>query len=118
MSGRFDRFDLCPGGTYRMVLSFDNPAGSLGKTTATTDVIEANVLAVIPGVRVVQAVDFVTDDPRFAGTMTMTWKATMVEGGTRVDIIAENVTDAITADDHVARLDSSLQSLADYLRET
>ncbi len=101
-----------------MVLSFDNPAGSLGKTTATTDVIEANVLAVIPGVRVVQAVDFVTDDPRFAGTMTMTWKATMVEGGTRVDIIAENVTDAITADDHVARLDSSLQSLADYLRET
>ena len=63
------------------------------------------------------AVDFVGDDPRFAGTMTMTWESTMA-GRAKVDIIAENVTDAIFAEDHVARRDSSLENLADYLRKT
>jgi len=36
--------------------------------------------------RVVQAVDFVSDDPAFAGTMTMTWAVRAVDGGTRVQI--------------------------------
>ena len=40
--------------------------------------------------RVVQAVEFVSDDPTYAGTMTMTWEVTAVEEGTRVDIIADN----------------------------
>lgn len=40
----------------------------------------------VSGVHLVQAVDFVFDDPAHAGTMTMTWEATGVEGGTRVEI--------------------------------
>ena len=44
----------------------------------------------VPGVRVVQAVEFVSDDPTYAGAMTMTWEVTAVEEGTRVDIIADN----------------------------
>ncbi|HEX9467700.1 MAG TPA: hypothetical protein VGA11_04765 [Acidimicrobiia bacterium] len=38
--------------------------------------------------RVVQAVDFVSDDPAFAGTMTMTWAVRAVDGGTRVQTTA------------------------------
>src|SRR6266542_3419949 len=67
------------------------------------------------GVRVVQAVEFVSDDPAYAGTMTMTWEVTEVDGGTRVDIIADNVPDGIAADDHAAGLASSLRNLAEYL---
>jgi hypothetical protein len=46
---------------------------------------------IVPDVRDVQAVDFVSDDSVFAGTMTMTWEVTAVDGGTRVDITANDV---------------------------
>jgi hypothetical protein len=57
-------------------------------------------------------VDFVSDDPKFAGTMTMTWAVAAVDGGTRVDIIADDVSDGISADDHATGLASSLENLA------
>lgn len=115
MSGRFERFDLRPGGSYRLVLTYDDASGSPGKATADTDVVEARFVAIDPGVRVVQAVDFVSDDPAFAGTMTMTWEATAVAGGTRVVVTADDVPDGITAEDHAAGLTASLANLAGYL---
>jgi hypothetical protein len=63
----------------------------------------------------VQAVEFVSDDPAYAGTMTMTWEITEVDGATRVDIIAEGVPDGIAAENHAAGLASSLANLTKYL---
>jgi Activator of Hsp90 ATPase homolog 1-like protein len=63
----------------------------------------------------VQAVDFVSGDPAYAGTMTMTWEVTAAGAGTRVDIVAEDVPDGISAEDHAAGLASSLRNLATYL---
>ena len=57
-----------------------------GKSTSDSDVIEGRFIEIVPGVRIVQAVDFPSDDPLVAGTMTMTWSVIEVEGGTRVDI--------------------------------
>ena len=34
--------------------------------------------------------------------MTMTWEVTAVDAGTRVDIVAEDVPDGISAEDHAA----------------
>src|SRR5215207_1878290 len=115
MSGRFERFDLRPGGSYRMVLTYADASGSPGKATAGSDVVEARLVDVVPGTRVVQAVDFVSGDPAYAGTMTMTWEVTAVDGGTRVDITADEVPDGISAEDHAAGLASSLTNLADHL---
>ena len=70
---------------------------------------------IVPGVRVVQAVEFVSDDPAFHGSMSMTWEVTAVDGGTRVDITAADVPDGISAEDHAAGLRSSLDNLAAYL---
>ena len=64
-----------------------------------------------------QAVDFVSDDPAYAGTMTMTWKVTAVNAGACVDIVADDVPDGISAEDHAAGLDSSLTKLAAYLEQ-
>jgi hypothetical protein len=47
--------------------------------------------------------------------MTMTWEVTAIGGGTRVDIIAGDVPDGISAEDHAAGLASSLTKLAAYL---
>jgi len=71
----------------------------------------------VPGERVVQAVDFVSDDAAYAGTMTMTWAVTAVDAGTRVDIVAEDVPDGISAQDHAAGLASSLTNLAAYVEQ-
>ncbi|MFH8757614.1 SRPBCC domain-containing protein [Streptomyces atroolivaceus] len=114
MTGRFERFDARPGGSYRLVLTHSDASGSPGKATADSDIVEARFVDVVPGVQVVQAVDFVSEDPAYAGTMTMTWGVTAVEAGTRVDVVAEDVPDGISAEDHAAGLVSSLNNLAVY----
>jgi uncharacterized protein YndB with AHSA1/START domain len=115
MTARFERFDPRPGGSYRLVLTYADPGDSRGKSSAHSDIVEARYVDIVPNVRVVQAVDFVSDDPEFAGTMTMTWAAVAVDGGTRVDITADDVPDGISADDHATGLISSLENLAIYV---
>ncbi|CAL9415218.1 hypothetical protein SUDANB171_01734 [Streptomyces sp. enrichment culture] len=114
MTGRFERFDARPGGSYRLVLTYGDASGGHGKATADSDVVEARFVDIVPGVRVVQAIDFVSDDPANAGTMTMTWQVTAVEAGTRVDIVADNVPEGVSAEDHAEGLASSLANLAAY----
>ncbi|GAA3458075.1 hypothetical protein GCM10018963_00880 [Saccharothrix longispora] len=76
MTGRFDRFDARPGGSYRLVLTYADASAAPGKATADSDVVEARFVDVVPGARVVQAVEFESADPAYAGTMTMTWEVT------------------------------------------
>ncbi|MEX5257245.1 SRPBCC family protein [Kocuria arenosa] len=116
MSGRFERFDARPGGSYRMVLRYADASAAPGKATADSDVVDVRFVDLVPGVRVVQAVDFVSDDPAHSGTMTMTWELTRVEGGTRVDLRAEDVPAGISAEDHAAGLASSLANLSGWLQ--
>lgn len=65
--------------------------------------------------QVVQAVDFVSDDPAFDGTMTMTWRVAETVDGCIVSIRAEDVPTGISAESHSAGLNSSLENLASYL---
>lgn len=115
MTGRFERFDARPGGSYRMVLTYSDATGAPGKTTEDSDTVEARFVEIVPGERVVQEVDFVSDDPAHAGTMSMSWQVTEVERGTRVDIVAEGVPDGIPEADHAEGLASSLANLAAHL---
>jgi uncharacterized protein YndB with AHSA1/START domain len=117
MTGRFERFDARPGGSYRMVLTYSDASRAPGKATSDSDIVEARFVDVVPGERVVQAVDFVSDDPAYAGTMIMTWEVTASGAGTRVTIVAEDVPDGISAEDHAAGLASSLTNLAAYLEQ-
>jgi len=98
-----------------MVLTYEDGPGARGKSTADSDVVEVRFMDVVPGSRVVQAVDFVSDDPALAGTMTMTWQVTADERGTLVEIRADNVPDGISAQDHAEGMASSLEHLASYL---
>ena len=90
-------------------------SGAPGKATADSDVVNVRFTELVPSVRIVQAVDFASDDPAVAGTMTMTWELVVADDGTRVDIRAEHVPDGISAADHAAGLASSLANLAAYL---
>src|SRR5437588_1849023 len=115
MTGRFERFDARPGGSYRMVLTYADASTARGKATADSDIVEARIIDIVSGARVVQAVDFVSDEPRFAGTMTMIWEVTPVENGTHVEIRADNVPAGISAERHAARPASPPDNLAAVL---
>ena len=115
MSAAFERFDRRVGGSYRMVLTYEDTSDAPGKTTAGSDVVEARFTDIVPGERVVQAVEFVSDDPELAGTMTMTWTVTAVDGGTRVEFRADDVPPGISAEDHAEGMASSLENLAAHL---
>ena len=115
MSARFERFDARPGGSYRLVLTYVDASAARGKATADSDIVEARFVELVPGTRVVQAVDFVSDDPANAGTMSMTWELSRANTGTRVDIHADDVPSGISPEDHAAGLASSLANLAAHL---
>lgn len=115
MTGQFERFDARPGGSYRLVLAYTDSSAGSGKAYPGADIVEARFLEVVPNVRVVQAVDFVSDDRAFAGTMTMTWELSTERHGTRVEIRAEDVPSGISSEDHAAGMQSSLANLAAFV---
>jgi uncharacterized protein YndB with AHSA1/START domain len=115
MTGRMERFDPRPGGTYRMVLTYTDSTGAPGKSTENSDVVDARFVEIVPGVRVSYAVTFVSEDPAFGGTMTMTWEVADVDGRTRVDVAAQDVPAGISPEDHATGMASSLSKLAEYV---
>lgn len=115
MTGRFEVFDPRPGGSYRLVLTYADPTAAPAKSGDDADVVDVRYEDIAPNDRVVQSVDFVSDIPAFAGTMTMTWSVREEAGATRVEIVAEDVPEGIAAEDHAAGLASSLDNLASYV---
>jgi uncharacterized protein YndB with AHSA1/START domain len=113
MKGRIDAFDPHVGGTYRMELTYTQPDDSApGKTSDRTDTMRARFLELVPGKRIVQEIEFESQDPRFCGAMKITWSLTVVPRGTEVAISCENVPDGIQREDHEAGLKSTLENLA------
>ena len=115
MTARFERFDPIPGGSYRLVLTYADPMATGAKSSSDSDIVEARFVDIVRNDRVVQAVEFVSDDPAFAGTMTMTWAVHAVDDGTLIEFIADDVPIGVSAEDHSAGMTSSLQNLASYL---
>lgn len=116
MDGRIETFDARPGGKYRLTLTYLRPERDApGKTSDLTDVVEGTFLELVPDERIVQRVEFESDDPAFAGAMTMTWSLEEVREGTRVTIVCENVPSGIRQEDHDVGLRSSLGNLAAYV---
>ena len=115
MTGTIERFDPRPGGSYRMVLRYPDRSPSQGKTTSDTDVVEAHFAELVPNRRVVYSVHFVSDDPVYDGAMTMRWEVSDADGGTLVEITADNVPDAVSAHDHAEGMNSSLKKLSEYV---
>ncbi len=115
MTAVFERFDPRPGGSYRLSLTYEQAPESGAKSSADTDIVEARYVEILQDERVVQEVDFVSDDPAFAGTMVMTWAVQPSDNATRVEFIAQHVPDGISVEDHAAGMASSLENLAAYL---
>jgi len=115
MKGHIDVFDPREGGTYRVALTYEGSDHSTpGKTSEHSDVVRGRFLELVPDERIVQLVEFASDNPAFAGAMTMTWTLAAVPGGTNVNILCENVPEGIRQEDHDAGLRSTLENLAAF----
>lgn len=112
MTGRMERFEPRPGGRYRMILRYDDPAAEEGKSGGGEDVVEATFVEIEQGERVIQDVEFASDDPAFGGVMRMSWLVTAEGDRARVTIRAENVPEGVSEQDHLTGLRSSLQNLS------
>ena len=115
MRGRFERFDMQDGGSYRLVLTYADASGEPGKTTPDSDASEMRITRFVPGESIVQEVEFESDDPAFRGTMRMEWRLERANEGTTVVFEARDVPVGIRARDHAEGLTSSLSNLAAYL---
>ena len=113
MAGRILEFDPRAGGTFRMELTYLD--GSRGKSSEHSDITEVTFVALLPAERIVQRVVFDSDDPSFAGAMTMTWSLGETDGGTSVEVRAEDVPPGISPEDHARGLAASLSNLANYV---
>ncbi len=115
MTGHIKLFEPRPGGRYRMTLTYDAPDHSTsGKSSEHADTVEGEFVRLVPDSEVVQRFAFESDDPAFAGVMTMTWKLAPTPDGAEVSIVCENVPEGISAEDHATGLASSLANLAAY----
>lgn len=119
MTGRLLAFEPRVGGAFRMELRYDgsdpsDPSAPRGKTSEDTDLVEGTFVELAPDARVVQRFEFRSDDPAFAGAMTMTWTLTPTGEGTRVAIAAEDVPEGVRPEDHEAAFRSTLENLAAF----
>lgn len=114
--GEIEAFEPRAGGAFRMILIFEAPdASGTRKSSDTTDVVEGEFLDLVPDALVRQRFTFRSEDPRFAGAMTMTWTLTPVDEGVDVAVAAEDVPAGIRPEDHAAGMSSSLENLARFV---
>ncbi|AIE87146.1 SRPBCC family protein [Fimbriimonas ginsengisoli] len=116
MTALVHEFDLRVGGGYRMSLFYPSsePEGR-GKTSGREDRFTARFVELVPPEKVVQAINFDSADPAFAGEMTMTVSLETVRDGTEVTISFDGIPPGIRPEDNDAGTRMSLEKLARYV---
>ncbi len=90
MTSDIDSFEPWAGGTFRISLTYDGPT-TAGKTTARTDVFHGRFAELVPDTKVVQIVEFETEDPAMQGEMTITYVLADAANGTHLRALHENL---------------------------
>jgi uncharacterized protein YndB with AHSA1/START domain len=113
MTGRVHAFEAREGGTYRMSLTYQDPAHSPGgKTSRDTDTFHGRFVELVPDEKIVEVVAFESRDPGFAGEMKITTRLTDTGEGTRIAILCEGIPPGIRPEDNETGCRQSLQKLA------
>ena len=115
MTCRVEAWQPRPGGRLHVIMTYDDPSGAPGKSTADSDVVIGRFAAADPPARLEWVTRFDATGPEGTGDMTMVWTLTAVDGGTRVAVEARDVPPTISAEDHAEGLAASLRQLADHV---
>lgn len=113
MRSHVHTFEPREGGQFRVSLTYQNPGeAQLGKTSGATDTYHGRFAKLVPYEKIVEVIEFESQEPGFAGEMRMTVMLADVDGGTEVSLLYENVPRGIRPEDNEAGSRSSLQKLA------
>lgn len=117
MTSEVHAFEAREGGQFRISLTYDAPTGA-GKTTAHTDTHHGHFVTLIPDERVVQAVEFESDDPSMQGEMLITYSLTDAPGGgTDLHATHEHLPPGVSLEDNATGWRMSLGKLARLVSE-
>lgn len=113
MTGRIHSFDGRPGGGYRMSLFYPEDEREFrGKTAEREDAVEVRFVELRPPERIVEAIRFASDDPRFQGEMKMTATFAPHYDGTEVTLLFEDLPPGLRPADNEEGARLSLEQLA------
>jgi uncharacterized protein YndB with AHSA1/START domain len=111
MTSHVHTFDAREGGEFRITLTYATPT-TTGKTSAQTDTFQGRFSELVPDERVVQVIEFDTDDPALRGEMTVSYSLVEAKGGTDVIATHENLPPGLSAADNQTGWRMSLAKLA------
>lgn len=115
MTCRIFTFEPFEGGRFRMSFDYvDTNHPVPGKTSEHADFFHGIFLELIRGERIVELVEFESQDPGFSGSMKITTSFEPVNAGTRVTIVCENVPPGIRPEDHEKGMTSTLHKLSSF----
>jgi len=118
MTGEIHAFDARVGGGYRMSLYYPEEEKVFrGKTAEREDRVEVRFVELARPRKIVEAIDFVTDDPALKGEMTMTATFKKTSGGTEATLVFENLPPGLQPLDNDAGARLSLDQLARRFEE-
>ncbi|WP_269930711.1 SRPBCC domain-containing protein [Aminobacter sp. HY435] len=116
MRAEIHSFEPREGGAFRMAFIYSDTTHSApGKTSDHIDLFDGRFVELVPGEKIVEAIEFLTNDPAFAGVMRVVTTLKPIPQGTEVTMRCENVPRGISEADHIEGMNSTLQNLADYL---
>ena len=115
MRAEVHAFDAREGGSFRLSLTCTDRRGPRGKFSGQADVVSGRFLELVPDTRMVELVELESDDPAFAGAMTVTMTLAPLEDGTEVTIRCDGVPAGIRPEDHAAGIASTLAKLAAFI---
>ena len=116
MTSQVHEFDAREGGSFRISLTYDTPAGT-GKTTARTDTYHGRFVKLVKNEQVVEVVEFETRDPSLHGEMTITIALADADGGTDVLAVHDGLPPGLSPADNEVGWRMSLAKLASLVEE-
>ena len=113
MTAEVLEFDAREGGLFRVRLRYTD--GRAGKTDGEGDVYSGFFKRLLPDEKVVEVIEFDTDDDTMRGSMTLTTTLREVDGGTLVELVHEGVPDGIPPEQNEEGTRMALANLAAYV---
>lgn len=118
MQSEVHTFEPHEGGAFRISLTYDT-SDARGKTTTHTDTHHGRFEQLVPDEKVVQSVEFETDDPTMQGEMTITYTLRdAADGGTDLVAVHDHVPPGIAPTDNELGWRLSLDKLAALVAST
>jgi uncharacterized protein YndB with AHSA1/START domain len=116
MTAQVHAFDAREGGTFRMSLTYrDPPQSAGGKTVPGTDTFQGRFAELVPDEKIVEVIEFESQDPRYAGEMTMTTSFTDTSDGTEVTVLCADIPAGVRPEDNAAGTRQALRKLAAFM---